>query len=203
MTSAATPKGERRRQALVTAAADLLLEGGFDAVRHRAVATRAGLPLASTTYYFGSLDELIALAVEHNGNRELDAMRERIDDVTQLRRGVEATVDLIVDLLVGPDDEGDGARERLIARYERFVASARHPGLREVQLRLRAQLDDLLTEVLRRSGREVRETQLRRLVAVVDGVVVGALSEVDPDPRGMARAMLSDLIDDFAPPSTR
>ncbi|NKZ75274.1 TetR family transcriptional regulator, partial [Rhodococcus hoagii] len=43
MTSAATPKGERRRQALVTAAADLLLEGGFDAVRHRAVATRAGL----------------------------------------------------------------------------------------------------------------------------------------------------------------
>ncbi|MFM1724360.1 TetR family transcriptional regulator C-terminal domain-containing protein [Rhodococcus sp. PAM 2766] len=203
MISAATPKGERRRQALVTAAADLLLEGGFDAVRHRAVATRAGLPLASTTYYFGSLDELIALAVEHNGNRELDAMRARIDDVTQRRRGVEATVDLIVDLLVGPDDAGDGSRERLIARYERFVASARHPELRDVQLRLRAQLDDLLTEVLRRSGRDVREPQLRRLVAVVDGVVVGALSEVDPDPRGMARAMLSDLIDDFAPPSTR
>lgn len=204
MTSAATPKGERRRQSLVTAAADLLLEGGFDAVRHRAVASRAGLPLASTTYYFGSLDELIALAVEHNGNRELDAMRARIDEVTQRRRGVEATVDLIVDLLVGPEDgTGDGSRERLIARYERFVASARHPELREVQLRLRAQVDDLLTEVLRRSGREVREPQLRRLVAVVDGVVVGALSEVDPDPRGMARAMLSDLIDDFAPPSTR
>ncbi|QBJ97224.1 TetR family transcriptional regulator [Rhodococcus sp. ABRD24] len=205
MTSAATPKGERRRQALVVAAADLLLEGGFDAVRHRAVATRAGLPLASTTYYFGSLDELVALAVEHNGNRELDAIRERIEEVTQRRRGVESTVDLIVDLLVGPDldGEGDGARERLIARYERFVASARHPELREVQLRLRAQLDDLLTEVLRRSGRIVREPQLRRLVAVVDGVVVGALSEVDPDPRGMARAMLLDLIDEFAPPSTR
>ncbi|CAM2918439.1 TetR/AcrR family transcriptional regulator [Prescottella defluvii] len=205
MTSAATPKGERRRQALVTAAADLLLEGGFDAVRHRAVAKRAGLPLASTTYYFASLDELVALAVEHNGNRELDAMRERIEDVTQRRRGVEASVDLIVDLLVGPEDgtdAGDGARERLIARYERLVASARHPELREVQLRLRAQLDDLLAELLRRSGRVVRESQLRRLVAVVDGVVVGALSEVDPDPRGMARAMLLDLIDEFAPLST-
>lgn len=206
MTSAATPKGERRRQALVTAAADLLLEGGFDAVRHRAVASRAGLPLASTTYYFGSLDELVALAVEHNGNRELDAMRERIDDVSQRRRGVEATVDLIVDLLVGPEDgtaDHDGGRERLIARYERFVASARHPELREVQLRLRAQTDDLLAEVLRRSGRMVREPRLRRLVAVVDGVVVGALSEVDPDPRGMARAMLLDLIDDLAPPTVR
>ena len=209
MTSAATPKGERRRQALVAAAADLLLEGGFDAVRHRAVAARAGLPLASTTYYFGSLDELVAQAVELSGNRELEAIRERIDEVSQRRRGTEATVDLIVDLLVGPEEDlegfadSDGARERLIARYERFAASARHPELREVQLRLRAQLDDLLAEVLRRSGRIVRHGQLRRLVAVVDGAVVGALSEVDPDPRGMARAMLLDLIDDLAPPSTR
>lgn len=200
MISAATPKGERRRQALVTAAADLLLEGGFEAVRHRAVAARADLPLASTTYYFTSLGELVAAAVEQNGNRELDAMRDRIDDVTQRHRGVEATVDLIVDLLVGPDEEGDGGRERLIARYERYVASARHPEMRDVQLRLRAQTVDLLAELLRRSGRIVREPRLRRLVAVVDGVVVGALSEVDPDPRAMARAMLADLIDDLAPP---
>ena len=70
VTSAATPKGERRRFALVSAAADLLCEGGFDAVRHRAVARRAGLPLASTTYYFSSLDDLIAKAVEHVGIRE-------------------------------------------------------------------------------------------------------------------------------------
>ena len=49
------------KDAALLAAADLLVEGGFDAVRHRAVATRAGLPLASTTYYFESLDDLIAL----------------------------------------------------------------------------------------------------------------------------------------------
>ena len=57
-----------------------------------------------------------------------------------------------------------------------------------MQLRLRAQIDDLLTDVLRRSGRTVQEEQLRRLVAVVDGAVVGALSEVDPDPREMAKS---------------
>ena len=68
VTAAVTPKGERRRYALVSAAADLLCEGGFDAVRHRAVARRAGLPLASTTYYFSSLDDLIAKAVEHVGS---------------------------------------------------------------------------------------------------------------------------------------
>lgn len=195
--SAATPKGERRRHALACAAAELLVEGGFDAVRHRAVATRAGLPLASTTYYFESLDDLIACAVELLGNRELEVMRGRIDGLGDLAHDVEPTVDLIVDLLIGPAE--DDGRERLIARYERFIASARHPQLRDVQSRLRAQIDDLLTDVLRRSGRIVEEHQLRRLVAVVDGAVVGALGEVEPEPRAMARSMLMEVLEVVAP----
>ncbi|ORI15274.1 TetR family transcriptional regulator [Rhodococcus sp. 1163] len=197
--SGATPKGERRRHALASAAAELLVEGGFDAVRHRAVATRADLPLASTTYYFHSLADLIACAVEILGNRELEVMRGRIDELGNLDQDVESTVELIVDLLIGPEDDSIEGRERLIARYERFIASARHPELREVQLRLRAQIDDLLTDVLRRSGRTVDELQLRRIVAVVDGVVVGALGEVDPEPRTMARSMLLRVIDVVAP----
>ena len=72
---AVTPKGERRRYALVNAAAELLREGGFEAVRHRAVARRAGLPLASTTYYFSSLDDLIASAVAHIGMLEVAQLR--------------------------------------------------------------------------------------------------------------------------------
>ncbi|MEV3964874.1 TetR family transcriptional regulator [Nocardia sp. NPDC050193] len=199
MITATTPKGERRRQALVAAAAELLLEGGFDAVRHRSVATRAELPLASTTYYFESLEDLIARAVEFSGNAELEAMRRRIGEVTHRRRGAEATVDLVLDLLIGPDGVDEGARGRLIARYERTVASARHPELREVQLRLRGQLDELLSDVLRRSDRMVRPEQLRRLVAVVDGAVVAALSESDPQPRRTARGALLEVIDIVAP----
>lgn len=197
--SGATPKGVRRRHALACAAADLLVEGGFDAIRHRAVASRAELPLASTTYYFHSLDELIACAVEVAGSRELEVMRGRIEAAGTCSRELESTVDLIVDLLIGPEDGAIEGRERLIARYERFIASARHPELRDVQLKLRAQTDDLLTDVLRRSGRIVHEQQLRRIVAVVDGAVVGALSEADPDPRDMARSMLLEVIDVVAP----
>ncbi|WP_328390484.1 TetR/AcrR family transcriptional regulator [Nocardia sp. NBC_00416] len=199
MITATTPKGERRRQALVAAAAELLLEGGFDAVRHRSVATRAELPLASTTYYFESLEDLIARAVEFSGNAELEAMRRRIGEVTHRRRGADATVDLVLDLLIGPEGVDEGARGRLIARYERTVASARHPELREVQLRLRGQLDELLSDVLRRSDRIVRPEQLRRLVAVVDGAVVAALSESDPQPRRLARGALLEVIDIVAP----
>ncbi len=182
----------------MAAAAELLLEGGFDAVRHRSVATRADLPLASTTYYFESLEDLIARAVEFSGTVELDAMRRRVGEVSHRRRGAEATVDLVLDLLVGPDT-GD-ASGQVIARYERSVASARHPELREVQLRLRAKLEDLLADVLRRSDRVVRPEQLRRLVAVVDSAVVSALIEGQPEPRRTARAGLLELIDLVAPP---
>src|SRR5690349_12688209 len=90
VTAAVTPKGERRRYALVSAAAELLAEGGFEAVRHRAVARRAGLPLASTTYYFSSLDDLIAKAVEHVGSRELEMLNFRVAGLSRRRRGAES-----------------------------------------------------------------------------------------------------------------
>ncbi len=168
-------------------------------MRHRSVATRAHLPLASTTYYFASLEDLIARAVEFSGTAELDAMRKRVGEVSHRRRGAEATVELVLDLLIG-DRHDENARGQLIARYERSVASARHPELREVQLRLRAQLEELLADVLRRSDRSVRPEHLRRLVAVVDGAVVAALTENDPDPRRTARAALLEVIDIVAPP---
>lgn len=199
MTAASTPKGERRRRALVDAAADLLLEGGFDAVRHRAVATRAGVPLASTTYYFASLHDLTVAAVERCGTRELEVMRARIDEVSHCARGVDATVELIVDMLVGVFDDGPRGHDQLVSRYERFVAFARHPELRSVQQRLRADLDALIVMVLHRSGREVHVQGLRRLVYVVDGAVVGALSEGDPNPKALAREMLLQVIDLVAP----
>src|SRR4051794_34000809 len=111
MTAAAsTPKGERRRAALVEAAAELLVEGGFDAVRHRAVADRAGLPLASTTYYFDSLDELVMAAVEQHARVELENGRRRLGELATRNRGVDAQIGLVLDMLLGPirpDREAD------------------------------------------------------------------------------------------------
>src|SRR6202023_4418579 len=101
VTAAVTPKGDRRRYALVSAAADLLCEGGFDAVRHRAVARRAGLPLASTTYYFSSLDDLIARSVEHIGMIEIAQLRSRVNALSRRRRGPETTAEGLAGLLGG------------------------------------------------------------------------------------------------------
>lgn len=192
MTAAAsTPKGERRRAELIEAAALLLAEGGFDAVRHRAVAERAGLPLASTTYYFDSLEELVTAAVEHHSNQELVTGRNRLEELATRNRGVEATVDLVLDMLLGPlrpDREADA--EAVLLRYERLVATGRRPYLRPLMRTLSAQLNELLHEIFARSGTPVDSAELERLVALVDGAVVNALIAVDPDPRAAAARML-------------
>ncbi|WP_157517192.1 TetR/AcrR family transcriptional regulator [Mycobacterium sp. MS1601] len=195
VTAAVTPKGERRRYALVRAAAELLCEGGFEAVRHRAVASRAGLPLASTTYYFASLDDLVVAAVEHIGLVEAAKMRGHIEGLSRRRRGPEATVDVLVDLLV--DD--NVADDQLISRYERYIACARQPALRAVQRRILQQRTEAVSEVLERSGRCVRGETLSALVCAVDGAVVSALVDNAGTPRETARATLIDVIDVFAP----
>ncbi len=191
MTAATTPKGERRRAALVEAAALLLVEGGFDAVRHRAVAERAGLPLASTTYYFDSLEELVTAAVEHHAQLELENGRRQLEELATRNRGVQATVELVLDLLLGPtsgDPEADA--EAVLLRYERLVATGRRPYLRPLMRKLSTQLDELLTEIFARSGTPVSDAELERLVALVDGAVVNALIAIDPDPRAAAARML-------------
>ncbi|MCT7657709.1 TetR/AcrR family transcriptional regulator [Mycobacterium deserti] len=202
VTAAVTPKGERRRYALVSAAADLLCEGGFDAVRHRAVARRAGLPLASTTYYFSSLDDLIAKAVAHVGEREAEQLRVRLAGLSRRRRGAESTADVLVDLLVG-DAVGQRVTEQLISRYERYIACARQPLLRDIQRRILQQRTDAVIEVIERCGRRVRTEYLAALVNAVDGAVVAALVGDGDGPRATARATLIDVIDVLAPVDER
>src|SRR5690606_30300634 len=45
-------RSEVRRQAILDAAMRIIVRDGVRAVRHRAVAAEAGVPLSATTYYF-------------------------------------------------------------------------------------------------------------------------------------------------------
>jgi DNA-binding transcriptional regulator YbjK len=198
VTAAVTPKGERRRYALVSAAAELLCEGGFEAVRHRAVARRAGLPLASTTYYFSSLDDLIASAVAHVGLLEVAQLRAQVAALSRRRRGPETIADLLVDLLVGTES-GPHLTEQLISRYESCIACARLPRLCEIQRRNLRQRVDAIAEVVGRSGRTARLELVSALVFAVDGAVISALVDEQQDPRVVARATVIDIIDALAP----
>jgi DNA-binding transcriptional regulator YbjK len=182
-----TPKGERRRDELIAAAAELLGAGGFDAVRHRAVAEKAGLPLASTTYYFASLDELVTAAVERHSRDGLAEGRQRLaaadpDDGAEL-------VELFLDQLLGVESR-DGGLDAVLLRYEQLVGSGRRPYLAPLMRAMRGEFDALLLEILARGGHHLDDAAVRDLVALIDGAVISALIEADPDPRAVARAVL-------------
>ncbi len=198
VTAAVTPKGERRRHALISAAAELLREGGFDAVRHRAVARRAGLPLASTTYYFSSLDDLRIQAVDYIGTQEAAQLTSRLAGLSRRRRGVEATAEVLADLLLGGCRSAE-LSEDLISRYERYIACARHPWLRDAQRRSGEQRTTAVIEAIERCGRTVRADRVKALMCAVDGAVVAALVDDGGNLRATTMGTLLDVVDVLAP----
>ncbi|CAA0098982.1 HTH-type transcriptional regulator RcdA [Halioglobus japonicus] len=62
---------EATRIKMLDAALDIMIEEGMRAVRHRAVALRAGVSLGSTTYHFDNIEEIIISAFEHWRSRAL------------------------------------------------------------------------------------------------------------------------------------
>lgn len=63
---------EQRRQAILEAAINIIVRDGIRAVRHRAVAREANVPLSATTYYFKDISALIADAFTLFAERALE-----------------------------------------------------------------------------------------------------------------------------------
>lgn len=167
-------RGQRRQEAIAAAAAELLVESGYGAVTHRSVAHRCGVPLGSTTYYFGSLDDLRAAAVgllvdqwiEH-GN----ALAAELDPAPARRPNVEVAARMLVRAVL-PDTTPDG----LLAQYELLIGAVRQPVVAAVLRGARPRLTGMLAELIARLGCADWITP-DLVLAVVDGAVVSALSE--------------------------
>jgi DNA-binding transcriptional regulator YbjK len=166
----ATAKGEQRRAALVRAAAELLQSGGLEAVAHRAVAGRAGVPLGATTYYFADLAELRRAAVDALADADVARMTAAVDALPTRRRGGAAVARMIATLLT-PDEYG-----ALVAWYERYVLAAREPLFAAAARRTNAAALESVAAVLDRSGVGAGLPP-QVVLAVVDGAVLGALAE--------------------------
>lgn len=94
-----TPKRTRDPQARIAAireaAAEIIVDTGVDSLTHRAVASRAGVAVGTTTKYFSSIDTLRKAAVE--------VLIEQLDEnITEIERILAASAapggDLVGDL---------------------------------------------------------------------------------------------------------
>jgi TetR/AcrR family transcriptional regulator, regulator of biofilm formation and stress response len=172
------PRGEARRDAILRATLALIGERGLDAVTHRAVAERAGVPLAATTYWFESKEQLLGEALLLAA-REETARVERIVlelapqelDVAEWARAIAA--------VLASDLEEDPAKH--VAFVELVLEGTRRPALREeVERWNRAHV--LLAELgLRACGSPDPDGDARVVVGAISGMLLGQLAHPQSD----------------------
>lgn len=177
---------------MIRACADIILQGGPTAVTHRAVAQRAGVSLASTTYYFQSLDQIIATA---GVLLVADWVRNADDVVVQAHVMVAGAADGCVgprtqaELLVRAVlPAGDDAVVR--GHYEHLVGAGRSQSLAAGYAQARADFDRVVGQLLTVLG--LTSLAPATVVALVDGAAVAALSEGRPV-RPHAKTLLTPL----------
>ncbi|WIM99089.1 TetR family transcriptional regulator [Actinoplanes oblitus] len=166
---------EARRAALAVATMEVIAESGVGRTTHRAVAARAGLPLGATTYYFPTLDDLIAAGLRHAA----DAMRADLDEWAGR---LAAASDLPAELTT-LTSEYLADRRQVRIEYELCVAAARDAALRP----LAETWMDGLPEILEPA---VGAAAARDVCALLDGIILRALvTESDLDAPGLTAAI--------------
>jgi TetR/AcrR family transcriptional regulator, regulator of biofilm formation and stress response len=167
------PKGAARREPILRATLELIGERGPDAVTHRAVAERAGLPVSATTYWFDSkealLQETLLLAAREEVERlervVLDLAPRELD-VAEWARAVSA--ELAADL------ESDPIRH--VAFTELVLEGTRRPWLAEEVARWHAAHLRLAELGLRATGAPDPRADAPLLVAAITGFLLGQLA---------------------------
>jgi DNA-binding transcriptional regulator YbjK len=181
--AAARPRGAARREALLEATLRIVADTGADAVTHRRVAEVAQLPLASTTYYFDSKEELLTAALELAAERDMARLHAIADD----RRRLPASPDDAVAAAMGPSgEEHDPAagRRSLLASYTLLLEAARRPALQALTRRWTEAYLTTISELLQRAGSAAPDEDAQVLLAAADGMLIAQLSTGKPtDPR--------------------
>ncbi len=185
------PRGAARREALLEAVLQIVGEVGADAVTHRRVAERAGLPLASTTYWFASKEELLTAALELAAERDVARLHQLADELRDSRRDpVESVLDTVLD----PLDEAS-RRASLLATYALLLEAARRPALQALSRRWTDAYLDTVGELLHRAGSGRPREHARLVLAAADGLMLEQLNGGDDgDPRPALAHLIESLI---------
>jgi AcrR family transcriptional regulator len=154
------PGQEKRRQELVEAAFHQIAERGFEGLRTRDIAARAGVNIATVHYYFPTKESLIGGVVEHAMARFRTTLAPQGSDADQLRNHLRAVRHLLLDepevgmvmgelALRSARDESIGAimREANDGWHRAIRGLLRH-AVRAGQLRPEADSDDVAALVM-------------------------------------------------------
>jgi DNA-binding transcriptional regulator YbjK len=187
----APPRGAARRDHILDAALRVAGRLGPEALTHRRVAEAAGLPLAATTYWFASKEELLAETYKLAASRDIARLEEvgaRLAGLRPGRRNVPAALARLV------TDELNGNRTGLVACYALWLEAARRPELREVSREWTDAYVRAAAGILAAAGSESPELDARIVVAALDGLSLDALVADAPDAAAVVHQALERLL---------
>jgi DNA-binding transcriptional regulator YbjK len=200
------PRGVARRIALLEATLQVIAEIGADAVTHRRVAEHAGLPLASTTYWFDSKEHLLTEALRYAAERDEARLRIAADAlVASCEAGDRPPspgeiVAVVLDPCVGDPSAPDtyaAERASLLAAYALMLEAARRPALQALSLHWSDAYRDAVGALLQRAGSRRAADDARILMAATDGLLVDRLAtgtDGDFDPRAELERLVEALV---------
>lgn len=159
-------RSRQRRDELLAATIELFAEGGSRAVTHRAVARRAGLPPATTTYYFASIQDLLREALAAH----IQQWTSDLADLTDLDSGPPLSLDDSTDLV----SHVFAQRGPEVAAVELsiYLAATRDPALRDAATEVLEQFEILAARILARLGVANGESLAASVVALVAGTAL-------------------------------
>jgi len=180
---------QRRRAALLEAAAELAAELGAGAVTHRAVAARAGVPLSTTSYFFSSIDELVTEALRLGAT-------ERVSDFDAAERAAVLSVDVpigeVIDAVV--DQALAASRNAEGSQVEYYLAAGRQPDLQPEASATVQRFAERVARQLERTGAVRADEVGWAITALGDGAMLHRLAQVDTDHRQRLMSGLRVLV---------
>lgn len=182
-------RGEARRGLILEAALRIIGAEGPGALTHRRVAAEAGLPLAATTYWFRSKDEILHEAYHLAAERDLARVRELAAACEDL--APEEVGPALADLLAGELREH---RAALVTSYALWLESARRPDLRPIEQAWEEGYVEILAGVLANAGAPEPADAARLLVAAIDGLMLAELGRDEPAGAAGLRPLLERLV---------
>lgn len=185
-----------RRAALLDAAIALIGEQGMGAVTHRAVAAKAGLPAATTSYFFASIDELMIEAMRHVAatiTRQIQTVTETIAD-TELEP--QAAIDQLVAVLLAEPEAAT------LAQFETYLQAARQPELRDEVAGVLDAFEELARVTFETLGAPLPVGGARAIVALADGFALHRLgARRDQQHTEALKSALRILVEAYTSPS--
>ena len=188
MSAPSTPKGQRTRERIVRAAAELVAEKGAVAMSLDDVGSRAPASRSQLYHYFVNKADLIRAVVDATSDSILGAQDELLVGVTSWA-GIERWMDALVDLQVERQARGGcplGSLAGQLAERDPEARAALAEGLGRWQNSIRGSL-----EVLQRGGQLRGDAEPAALAASTMALLQGGLllTQVRRDPQQLRSAL--------------